>query len=121
MLADRRMVGHTERSHYRYRLFSLPTCCKVFPLWIDRLNQVNLLRAQPTLDVLLTLDSGCDIMGFFVIDQNRQVVLAGEPLDQLLLVLVDATLQVVCNADVQCMRAIGHQIDKVVMRHLRCA
>jgi hypothetical protein len=81
---------------------------------IHRFDQVNLLAATPSLDFFLATDRCIGIDEFFVIDQARQVVSAGESRNKFVLVLEDAMRQVAGDASVENMGAgtVGHDVDE---------
>ena len=72
-----------------------PVGSQIFPVTVDRLDEGHLLGSEPAFDLFLASDGGTDIGRARVIDQPVNVVAARESRDLLVLVLVDAALQIV--------------------------
>src|SRR5450759_2612303 len=93
----------------------LPLGAQVEPLRVRRLDQGHFLRPRPALDLLLSGDGSQYVRRGFEVDKERQVVLPGETAAELLLMLVDAPLQVVCYAQVDGSRDVRHDVDVVLV------
>lgn len=91
-----------------------PVLSQVMPMRIHGFDQPNLLAVAPRLDFFFAIDCRVGIDEFLVIDQARQVVSAGEAVDQFVLVLEYAMWQVAGNARIENVRAraVGHDVDE---------
>src|SRR6516164_2700699 len=58
--------------------FSVPHLTQVHPCWISRLDQSNLLRAAPRLNLLFARDRGTNVAEVFVVHQPAHVVRGGK-------------------------------------------
>jgi len=79
-----------------------PLLGKIFPTGIRRLDERNLLRSRPALQLLLASKRSLDIVKALVVDQPVASVLAGEPFDFSALVFQCAPVNGVGHADVEC-------------------
>ena len=86
---------------------------QIFPQWIKRPHQRIFLFASPTLDLLFTCDGIANVAIVFVVNEAVQFVLLGETLNGSVLVLANATLEIIRHARVQDdSTAIGHHINE---------
>jgi len=95
----------------------VPVFAQVPPFWAHVLDQRDLLRSPPALDLLLPRNGIASVAALFVVDQVPDPVLGRERRSKALLVLVDPTGQVICHPGVERARTIGHNIDEVALRH----
>jgi hypothetical protein len=73
------------------------------------------------LDVFLAVDCGEDVFVSFDVDQPMQTVMAGETIDQPILVLGNATANVARDADIQrSVGTIGHDVDPTGRHAAQC-
>ena len=59
------------------------------------------------------MDGSLDIVRLLKINKLGDVVFLGEAWNELLLVLLDASDEVICNASVEGSGAVGHDVDEI--------
>src|ERR1700722_2552635 len=98
-----------HRSTNPHRPFSLafPT---IQPRGVLPLNQGNLLRPRPTLQLLLTGDSVMDKRVSFKPDQPVAVVLLGMSLESSLLILPGSNFDLTSHANINVMTSASHNV-----------
>lgn len=76
----------------------VPIRAQVLPFRVFGSDQLKFLASSPALDLLLTRECCLSILGCLVVDEPRDVVFAGEAWCELVLVFVDAALEVAGDA-----------------------
>ena len=94
------------------RHLTVPPFTQVSPSWVDRLNEVNLARPPPSLNLLLPGDCLHHFIVTFVVDQPRDTVPAREARYQHLLVLKYAPLEIVRDPDVESAGPARNDVDE---------
>ena len=74
---------------------------EVIPVWVSLLDQLDLPRAVPALQLLLALNGGTNLTKVFEIDETSHTLFLGEPLRQLFSMLVEAPDKIVRHADIE--------------------
>ena len=74
------------------------SAAEIFPNWIPRCNQRQFLAAEPPFYLLFAGDCGQYIRSDLEVYQPRNVVFAGESRYEHVLMLIYATLKVICDA-----------------------
>ena len=86
---------------------------QIFPHWIKRPHQRIFLFASPTLDLLFPCDRIANVAMVLAVNESVQFGLLGETLNGSVLVLVNATFEIIRHARGQDdSTAIGHHIDE---------
>ena len=78
-----------------------PFSAEITPLWVHSADQVNLARSTPALDLLLAGDGVLDVIALFEVDEFVDVVPARESFEELVLVLIDSSFQVVSDSRIE--------------------
>jgi hypothetical protein len=68
---------------------------------IERLDQRNLLRPPPALELLFAIDRLLNIVEGLPVQQTLDLILVREAFDTVEFVLKDALVQVACHADIE--------------------
>lgn len=95
---------------------------QVQPVRIQRLDQRDLLRSPPALQLFLACDRPVDIVERLPVQQTLDVMLIRESLDAVKFVFEDTFLQVARYADVEGSRQTAHDVRAVrpsLVRHGR--
>ena len=92
---------------------SLPSLTQIIPSRVHQFNQRDFLLSPPLLDFLFALDGNAHIGSRFKENQTVDVVSLCKTINQLMLMLVKTTLQIVGHADVEFSRFAGQQVNKV--------
>src|SRR5689334_11593530 len=99
----------------RARASSLSSCevvVEVVPLWIDRLDQANLVQARPVFQHLLASDSCGNVVMRLGVNEALQRVPRGETLHGTCAMLPGTARQVAGDADVERpLRPVRHDVD----------
>jgi hypothetical protein len=82
------------------------------------MDQRKLLVPGPPLELALPRDHFGRTIEFFDVHQSGDFVFPGEPCEESLLVLEDASLQVAGRADVEHTRFAAHDVDVVAAAHV---
>jgi hypothetical protein len=98
-----------------------PLLSEVFPPWIVRLNQSDLLRAPPPLQLLFPSNRIEHVFKCFVIHQPVTMVLASKACKQSALMLPSPPLNIVSHADVQSPAEACNDVSPIFMVHARKA
>src|ERR1700694_1248338 len=103
----------------RKRHFRSPLLRQILPTGIHGLDQNNLLRPPPPLELLLAIDRFENIIETLPVDPAITLVFAGEAFDFASFVLKRSHVQVVGHSYVESARAAGNDVDPVllVVRH----
>jgi hypothetical protein len=96
-----------------------PLFREILPSLVSRLDQRDLLRPAPALQLLLTIDCLPYVIKPFVIHQARTVIFARESLELAALVLKHSPLDVVGHADVQRPAEAGDNLSPIGMVHAK--
>src|SRR5919199_3661930 len=99
-------------------LLLVPSGAQVLPPRISTLDQGYFLSSEPAFELLFASNGSENMRDDFEVHQLRNVVFAGETWHQFMLVLVDASFQVIGHADIQRSRVISHNVD-VELVHAR--
>ncbi len=88
-----------------------PLIAQVFPRRIYGFNQSNLFLAEPSFDLFFSTDCSGNILENFKVNQPIDIVPACESFGQLLLVLINAALKIVRDADVKSSRQTTQDVN----------
>lgn len=104
------LYGFARKGHLRS-----PLLREIFPPWILRLDQSNLLRSRPALQLLLPSNRLVNILEALVINEPIAPILAGKPFDVPVLMLQGTAVDAVGHADVKRSRTAANDIDEIVV------
>lgn len=99
-----------------------PIARQIQPLRVQRLDQRNLFRAPPSLELFLTVDGVVDLVERFPIEQTLHSVFVGEALDPVELVFERSGVQLAGHTDIKRSRQATHEVNVVrfsLARHRR--
>src|SRR5215469_12342731 len=96
---------------------SLHDALPILPARILALDQCNLLFSAPAFELLFAGDGIANVVETFPIHEPGAMVGAGEAVECPALVLTDAAVDVVGDADVERAGAAGEDVDPIVMLH----
>jgi hypothetical protein len=88
---------------------------EVLPRGILTLDQRNLLRSVPALELLLSIDGFEHLIEYFEIDQAMAAVFLAETIHQIVLMFIDAPLQIIRHSNVDYPRLAGDDVDAVAV------
>jgi len=97
-----------------------PSLRQIKPVRVERLDQRNLLRPPPALELLFAVDRLLNFVERFPVQQALYLILVREPFNSMELVLEDSFVQVAGHADIESSREAAHDVHAVrlsLMRH----
>ena len=101
--------------HLSFSLFNLNNrFIQVIPLWIPRLNQINLPISMPFFNQFFPFDCCQYIAMYFVPNQMPQIVLLRKSFNRAATVLINSLHQIARDANVKCaVWLVGDEVDEV--------
>jgi len=107
-------VGGMRRRMFEFARVKLvrSACRTIVPVRIHRVNEPDLPRARPMLDVLLSLNGSLNGVMPFIVDETFETVVLGKTLGETFPMLVGKLRQRAGHTDIKrAIAPVGHQID----------
>jgi hypothetical protein len=105
-------TGAVEATH-----LCSPVLCEIVPAGIRGLDQSNLLRACPSLDLRFTGDGATNVRPLLDPHKTGAIVLCGEAPDEVVHVLEDPAVKAIRHARVERTALAGHDIHPEALSH----